>query len=82
MELTGFKKALLEHGMQAVEDKRERYRFTVTTSDDAALLVSALYLPFTPQARINAAMDYLTEAAERRGSVEIAIPMRRLVAIK
>jgi ubiquinone/menaquinone biosynthesis C-methylase UbiE len=82
VELTGFKRTLLEHGMQAVEDKRERYRFTVTTSDDAWLLVSALYLPLTPQARVAAAVDYLTEAAERRGSVEIAIPVRRLVAIK
>jgi hypothetical protein len=68
--------------MKVVEDKRERYRFTVTTSDDAALLLSALYLPFTPQARMSAALDYLSEAAERRGSVEIAIPVRRLVAIK
>ncbi|HEY0239031.1 MAG TPA: class I SAM-dependent methyltransferase, partial [Friedmanniella sp.] len=66
VELTGFKKALLEHGMTVVEDKRERYRFTVTTSDDAALLLSALYLPFTPAARVAAALDYLTETAERR----------------
>jgi ubiquinone/menaquinone biosynthesis C-methylase UbiE len=82
VELTGFKRTLSEHGMQAVEDKRERYRFTVTTSDDAWLLLSALYLPLTPPARIAAAVDYLSAAAERRGSVEIAIPMRRLVAIK
>ena len=82
VELTGFKKTLAELGMTVVEDKRERYRFTVTTSDDAALLLSALYLPFTPAARVAAALDYLTETAERRGSVEIAIPMRRLVAIK
>ncbi len=82
VELTGFKKTLAELGMKVVEDKRERYRFTVTTSDDAALLLSALYLPFTSQARVSAALDYLTEAAERRGPVEIAIPVRRLVAIK
>ena len=82
VELTGFRKALAELDMKVVEDKRERYRFTVTTSDDAALLLSALYLPFTPQARVGAALDYLSEAAEHRGSVEIAIPVRRLVAIK
>ncbi len=82
VELTGFRRTLLEHGLKAVEDKRERYRFTVTTSDDAWLLLSALYLPLTPPARVAAAVDYLSEAAERRGSVEIAIPMRRLVAIK
>lgn len=82
VELTGFRKTLLEHGLKVVEDKRERYRFVVTTSDDAALLLSALYLPFTTQARVSAALDYLTEAADRRGSVDIAIPVRRLVAIK
>jgi SAM-dependent methyltransferase len=82
VELAGFRRSLLEHGLQAVEDKRERYRFTVTTSDDAWLLLSALYLPLTPQARIAAAVDYLSDATERRGPIEIAIPMRRLVAIK
>jgi SAM-dependent methyltransferase len=82
VELTGFKKSLLEQGMKVVEDKRERYRFTVTTSDDAALLLSALYLPLTSPTRLAAALDYLSETAERRGSVEIAIPMRRVVAIK
>ena len=82
VELTGFKKSLLERGMKVVEDKRERYRFTVTTSDDAALLLSALYLPFTSPTRYAAALDYLSDTAERRGSVQIAIPMRRVVAIK
>ena len=82
VELTGFRRTLAELGMTVVEDKRERYRFTVTTSDDAALLLSGLYLPFTSQARVGAALDYLSEAAERRGPVEIAIPVRRLVAIK
>lgn len=82
VELTGFKKVLDEQGMKVVEDKRERYRFTITTSDDAALLLSALYLPFTPPTRVAAALDYLSEAAERRGGVDIAVPVRRLVAIK
>ena len=82
VELAGFRKALTEHGLQAVEDKRERYRFTVSTSDDAWLLVSSLYLPHTPPARVAAAVDHLSEAAEREGMVEIAIPVRRLVAIK
>ena len=82
VELAGFRRTLGEQGMTVVEDKRERYRYTVTTSDDAALLLSALYLPLTPQARVSAALDYLSETAERRGSVEIAIPVRRVVAIK
>lgn len=82
VELTGFKKALVDLGMKVVEDKRERYRFTITTSDDAALLLSALYLPCTPAARVASALDYLSATAERRGGVDIAIPVRRLVAIK
>ena len=82
VELAGFRRTLQAQGMTVVEDKRERYRYTVTTSDDAALLLSALYLPLTPQARVSAALDYLSETAERRGPVEIAIPMRRVVAIK
>ena len=82
VELTGFKKTLLTVGLQAVEDKRERYRFSVGSREDARLVMSALYLPTTPPSRVEAAVDYLTEAAERRGSVDVAIPMRRLVAIK
>ena len=82
VELAGFRRTLAEQGMTVVEDKRERYRFTVATSDDAALLLSALYLPLTPPSRVASALDYLSETAERRGPVEIAIPMRRVVAIK
>ncbi|SER12533.1 class I SAM-dependent methyltransferase [Microlunatus flavus] len=82
VELTGFRRTLAEHGLQAVEDKRERYRYTVATPDDAWLLLSALYLPLTPQSRVAAAVDHLCDVAERRGPVEIAIPVRRLVAIK
>ncbi|GAA3576248.1 class I SAM-dependent methyltransferase [Microlunatus spumicola] len=82
IERGGFRPALQEQGLTVVEDKRERYRYRVTTSDDAALLLSALYLPHTPPARVASALDYLSETAERRGPVDIAIPVRRLVAIK
>jgi SAM-dependent methyltransferase len=82
VELTGFRRTLAEHGLQAVEDKRERYRFTVETPDDAWLLVRALYLPTTSEARVAAAVDHLAEDAQRHGPVDIAIPVRRLVAIK
>ncbi len=82
VELTGFRRTLSEHGLTTVEDKRERYRFRVSTSDDAWLLVSSLYLPSTPAARVAAAVDHLCEQAERHGGVDIAIPVRRLVAIK
>lgn len=82
VELTGFKKTLQQYGLRAVEDARERYRFTVTSRADAELMMSALYLPTAPAARVERAVDYLTAALERRPSVEVAIPMRRLVAIK
>lgn len=82
VELAGFRRGLAEHGLQVVEDKRERYRFTVGTSDDAWLLVSSLYLPHTSPARVAAAVDHLSEAAEREGGVEIAIPVRRIVALR
>ncbi len=74
---------LAEHGMQVVEDKRERYRFTVGTSDDAWLLVSSLYLPSTPRRRASRPPSTnLSEAAEREGGIEIAVAVRRLVALK
>ena len=82
VELTGFKRTLAQYGLRAVEDARERYRFRVTSRADAELVLSALYLPSTSPVRIERAVDYLADAAERQSSVEIAIPMRRLVAIK
>jgi SAM-dependent methyltransferase len=82
VELTGFAKALTAHGMRAVEDARERYRFGVRTRADAELMMSALYLPNTRAARIDRAVDYLTDRLAKQEVVEVAVPMRRLVAIK
>jgi ubiquinone/menaquinone biosynthesis C-methylase UbiE len=82
VELTGFKRTLQQYGLRAVEDARERYRFPITSRADAELVLSALYLPNTPRFRVQRAVDYLVESLERLPSVEIAIPMRRLVAIK
>jgi SAM-dependent methyltransferase len=82
VELTGFAKTLQAHGMTAVEDARERYRFAIRTRDDAELMMSALYLPETKPRRIERAVDFLAERLTKRELVEVAIPMRRIVAIK
>jgi SAM-dependent methyltransferase len=82
VELAGFHKALDAAGLTRVEDKRERYRFTVRSREDAVLVVSALYLPTTRRSRLEAAVEYLEDRLARADSVEIAIPMRRVVAIK
>jgi hypothetical protein len=44
--------------------------------------MSALYLPNTRWSRVERAIEYLEDAAKKREVVEVAIPMRRLVAIK
>lgn len=81
-ELAGFTKTLAQVGLRRVEDNRERYSFTITAPGDAALMLSALYLPGTRQSRIEAATEYLADRLNRQGPVEVAIPMRRVVAIK
>jgi hypothetical protein len=82
VEMMGATKTLLAHGMRRVEDARERYCFTVATREDAELMLSALYLPQTRESRVAAAVELLERRVNRRGPVEVAIPMRRLVAIK
>ena len=82
VELTGFARTLQLHGMRAVEDARESYRFGIRSRADAELVMSALYLPNTRWSRVERAIEYLEDSAKRREVVEVAIPMRRLVAIK
>lgn len=82
VEMMGSSKTLLAHGMRRVEDARERYSFTVAGRTDAELMLSALYLPQTRNSRVEAAVELLEQRVERRGPVEVAIPMRRIVAIK
>jgi ubiquinone/menaquinone biosynthesis C-methylase UbiE len=82
VELAGFTKTLHAYGMRRVEDQRERYRFTVTSRADAELVLSALYLPQTRWSRVEAAIELLQDRVDRKGSVDITIPMRRVVAIK
>ena len=82
VELAGFTKTLHAYGMRRVEDQRERYRFTVTSRSDAELVMSALYLPQTRWSRVESAIELLQDRAQRKGSVDVTIPMRRVVAIK
>ena len=82
VELTGFTKTLALHGLRRVEDGRERYRFSIRTRADAELVMSALYLPNTRWSRVERAIEYLEDRLEKREVVEVAIPMRRIVAIK
>jgi SAM-dependent methyltransferase len=82
VELAGFTKTLQAYGMRRVEDQRERYRFRVTSRADAEVVLSALYLPQTRWSRVESAIELLQDRVERKGSVDITIPMRRVVAIK
>lgn len=82
VELTGFAKTLQANGMQKVEDARERYGFTIASRADAELLLSSLYLPQTRRSRVEAAIEHLESRVAERGPLQLAIPMRRLVAIK
>lgn len=82
LELTTFKPTLALHGLRKIEDSRQRYTFTIDGRADAELLLRALYLPRTRRSRIEATMEYLERRLARHGPVRIAIPMRRVVAIK
>jgi hypothetical protein len=82
VEVAGFHKGLEAAGLTRVEDRRERYSFPVRSREDAELVISALYLPGTRQSRVEAAVEYLEDRLEQHKPVEVAIPMRRIVAIK
>jgi SAM-dependent methyltransferase len=82
VEFAGFKRLLTEVGLRRVEDARERYAFSVTSRDDAETVMSALYLPETRWSRVESAIEHLEDRVASRGPFELAIPMRRVVAIK
>jgi SAM-dependent methyltransferase len=82
VEMAGFHKTFEAAGLTRVEDKRERYHFSVRSREDAELVMSALYLPGIRRSRVEAAVEYLEDRLKRREAVEVAIPMRRIVAIK
>ena len=82
VELAGFKRSLAEVGLRRVEDGRERYGFWVTSRAEAETVMKALYLPDTRWSRVESAIEHLEDRISQRGPVELAIPMRRVVAIK
>jgi SAM-dependent methyltransferase len=82
LELVGFTKIAESWGLRRVEDARERYHFTVRSRADAELVMRALYLPTTRWSRVESAIELLEERVARRGPFDVAIPMRRVVAIK
>jgi hypothetical protein len=82
LEFTDFAATLRSYGMRKYEDGRERYRITIHSRADAELMISALYLPATSQARLDAAIAYLEREVRKDGRVDLAVPMRRIVALK
>ncbi len=82
LEFTDFAATLRSHGMRKYEDGRERYRIAIHSRADAELMVAALYLPATRPARLEAAIAYLEHEVRKTGQVELAVPMRRIVALK
>jgi SAM-dependent methyltransferase len=82
VEIAGFRRSLEQVGLRRVEDARERYGFWVTSRVDAETVMKALYLPDTRWSRVESAIEHLEDRIAVRGPVELAIPMRRVVAIK
>lgn len=82
LELTDFAATLRSHGLQKIEDGRERYRVAIRSRADAEMMISTLYLPATSSARTDAAIAYLEKEVRDHGKVELPIPMRRIVALK
>lgn len=82
LELTDFAALLRTYGLRKVEDRRELYHITVRSRSDAELMVDALYLPTTSPSRLEAGIRFLERQVMAQGEVRLAIPMRRVVAIK
>jgi ubiquinone/menaquinone biosynthesis C-methylase UbiE len=81
-EISGLRDELRAAGFDVLESQRERYAYLVRSADDARLLVGSLYLPDTSDARREAAATWLADRAGARGGVEVAIPIRRVVAMR
>ncbi|AXE39539.1 class I SAM-dependent methyltransferase [Acidipropionibacterium virtanenii] len=73
---------LAECGLHKVEDARSCYTYSVSGISDADLLIGAMYLPGSTRARRRSARNWLVRRAAGRGPVDIAVPMRRVVAQK
>jgi len=82
-EMTGLTSAMEQAGFRVLEDARERFGFPVHTEADARLLTRALYLPGTSDKRRDLAAAWLAErAAAQDDGLEIAVPVRRVVAMR
>lgn len=82
LEMTDFAATFRRLGLRKIEDGRERYVLTVRSRADAELILSSLYLPSTSDARFQAAIGFLERQVLSHGEVAMAIPMRRVVALK
>lgn len=65
-----------------MESQRERYVYMVHSRADAQRLVNALYLPGTPDVRRDTAAGWLADRAESKDGLEVAIPIRRITAMR
>lgn len=81
-ELTELRDQLRAAGFDVLESQRERYAYRVNNVADAKNLVESLYLPGTSDTRRTSAATWLGERAESRDGLEIAIPVRRIVAMR
>jgi hypothetical protein len=81
-EIKDLKDQLRAAGFDVMESQRERYAYTVRSLDDARRLVGALYLPGTSDARREAAAVWLAKGAETKDGLEVAIPVRRITAMR
>jgi ubiquinone/menaquinone biosynthesis C-methylase UbiE len=81
-EITGLRDELRAAGFDVMESQRERYAYTVRSIEDARRLVGALYLPGSTDARREAAAAWLAERAEGKDGLEVAIPVRRITAMR
>jgi SAM-dependent methyltransferase len=81
-EITELKDQLHHAGFNVMESQRERYVYTIRSRDDACRLVNALYLPGTPDVRRVTAAGWLADRAESKDGLEVAIPIRRITAMR
>lgn len=78
----GFGQACKATGLTKIEDARERYRFFVRSRADAETLFAAIDVEGVPADRVDNAIGLLARLVDEDGEVKVAIPLRRVMAIK
>lgn len=78
----GFAAACTAAGLTKVEDARQRYLYSVKSADDAHLLIAGLDLSGVSEPRVEEAVNFLVGRVKATGEVTIAVPLRRIIAIK